>query len=86
MELHDAYMSVREALKHAALSLGVEVEINWVHSAELEKGEGWELIREVDGILVPGGFGSRGIEGKIQAAVMPGRIKSPTWDCAWACS
>jgi CTP synthase len=68
VELHDAYMSVREALKHAALSLGVEVDINWIHSAELEKGKGWELIREVDGILVPGGFGSRGIEGKIQAA------------------
>jgi CTP synthase len=68
VELHDAYMSVREALKHAALSLGVEVDINWVHSAELEKGKCWDLIREVDGILVPGGFGSRGIEGKIQAA------------------
>ena len=68
VELHDAYMSVREALKHAALSLGVEVDITWVHSAELEKGKGWELIRDVDGILVPGGFGSRGIEGKIQAA------------------
>ncbi len=68
VELHDAYMSVREALKHAALSLGVEVDITWIHSAELEKGKSWELIRDVDGILVPGGFGSRGIEGKIQAA------------------
>jgi CTP synthase len=67
VELHDAYMSVREALKHAALSLGVEVEISWVHSAELEKGRGWEALSQVDGILVPGGFGSRGIEGKIQA-------------------
>jgi CTP synthase len=68
VELHDAYMSVREALKHAALALGVEVDISWVHSAELEKGKGWELVQEVDGIVVPGGFGSRGIEGKIQAA------------------
>ena len=68
IELRDAYMSVREALLHSALALGVEVEINWVHSAELEKGRGWELIREADGILVPGGFGGRGIEGKIQAA------------------
>jgi CTP synthase len=67
VELHDAYMSVREALKHAALSLGVEVEIHWVHSAELEKSRGWEAIEDSDGILVPGGFGSRGIEGKIQA-------------------
>jgi CTP synthase len=68
VELHDAYMSVREALKHAGLHLGVEVDIQWVHSAELEKGRGWELVRSSDGVLVPGGFGSRGIEGKIQAA------------------
>lgn len=67
VELHDAYMSVREALKHAAISVGVEAEISWVHSAELEKGRGWELVRRADGIVVPGGFGSRGIEGKIQA-------------------
>ena len=68
VELHDAYMSVREALFHAALALGIEVEIEWVHAAELEKGRGWDLIRQSDGIIVPGGFGSRGIEGKIQAA------------------
>lgn len=68
VELHDAYMSVREALKHAALRLGVELDLKWVHSADLEKGRGWEVLEQVDGILVPGGFGSRGVEGKIQAA------------------
>jgi CTP synthase len=68
VELHDAYMSVREAIKHAALSQGVEAELRWVHSAELEKGRGWDVLETVDGIIVPGGFGSRGIEGKIQAA------------------
>jgi len=68
VELHDAYLSVREALVHAALALGLEVEILWVHSAELEKGKGWESIQKADGILVPGGFGDRGIEGKIMAA------------------
>jgi CTP synthase len=68
VELHDAYMSVREAVNHAALALGIEVEIAWVHSAELEKGRGWEAVRNADGIIVPGGFGGRGIEGKIQAA------------------
>jgi CTP synthase len=67
VELHDAYFSVREAIEHAALALGLEVEINWVHSAELEKDRGWEVVRNADGILVPGGFGSRGIEGKIKA-------------------
>ncbi len=68
VELHDAYISVREAIKHAALQLGVEPELSWVHSADLEKGRGWEALQDVDGIVVPGGFGSRGIEGKIQAA------------------
>lgn len=68
VELHDAYISVREALKHAALHLGVELDLLWVHSAELEKGRGWDLVESADGIVVPGGFGSRGIEGKIQAA------------------
>ena len=68
VELQDAYMSVREALKHAALANDVEVEIGWVHSADLEKDRGWDLIQAADAILVPGGFGSRGIEGKIMAA------------------
>lgn len=68
VELHDAYMSVREALKHAALHQGVELDLQWFHSAELEKGRGWDQLNKMDGILVPGGFGSRGIEGKIQAA------------------
>jgi CTP synthase len=68
VELQDAYMSVREALKHAALANEVEVEIGWVHSTDLEKDKGWDVIQSSDGILVPGGFGSRGIEGKILAA------------------
>jgi CTP synthase len=67
VELHDAYMSVREALKHAGLGLDVEVDISWVHAVDLEKDRGWEAVQEADGILVPGGFGSRGIEGKIKA-------------------
>jgi CTP synthase len=67
VELHDAYMSVRESLHHAALAVGVEVDISWVHSSELEKGRCWDLVQSADGILVPGGFGSRGTEGKIQA-------------------
>lgn len=68
VELHDAYISVRESLKHAALALGVELDLKWVHSADLEKGRNIEMLDEADGIVVPGGFGSRGIEGKILAA------------------
>jgi CTP synthase len=77
VELHDAYMSVREALKHAALAQGVEVEIGWVHSADLEKNKGWEILINADAILVPGGFGSRGIEGKIMAARYARENKKP---------
>jgi CTP synthase len=68
VELQDAYMSVREALKHAALKAGVEIKINWIHSADLEKEKSWDLLKSSDGIIVPGGFGSRGTEGKIMAA------------------
>lgn len=68
VELHDAYMSVREAVKHASLALEVETEIAWLHSSDLEKGKGMEVLDKVDGIIVPGGFGSRGVEGKILAA------------------
>jgi len=68
VELHDAYISVREALKHAALKQKSSIEIIWIHSANLEIGKEWDKLECVDGIVVPGGFGNRGIEGKIQAA------------------
>ncbi|MEZ0396409.1 MAG: CTP synthase [Anaerolineales bacterium] len=77
VELHDAYISVREALKHAALAQGAELEILWVHSADLEKGKGWEVLEKASGIVVPGGFGSRGTEGKIQAAKYAREQKIP---------
>ncbi|NSW52726.1 MAG: CTP synthase [Anaerolineae bacterium] len=67
VELHDAYISVREALEHACIHLGVELELSWVQSADLEKGRSWEAVQAAHGILVPGGFGPRGIEGKISA-------------------
>ena len=67
-ELQDAYMSVREALRHAALAVGVELDIAWIHSTDLEKDRRWEDVKNADAILVPGGFGERGIEGKILAA------------------
>jgi CTP synthase len=77
VELHDAYISVREALEHAALALGVEVKVAWVHSSDVEKGKCWEQVRQAHGILVPGGFGSRGIEGKIQAIRYARENKTP---------
>jgi CTP synthase len=65
--LHDAYLSVREALQHAGLAHGVSVEIVWIDSGELER-HGPERLAGLDGIVVPGGFGYRGIEGKVLAA------------------
>ena len=66
-ELQDAYMSVREALMHATISEGVELDLRFIPSVDLEKGKGWDELKSVSGIVVPGGFGSRGIEGKLQA-------------------
>ena len=77
VELHDAYMSVRESLNHAALHLGVNVEIDWIHSSDLERGKYLDVVNAADGILVPGGFGSRGIEGKIMAARIARNEKIP---------
>ena len=77
VELHDAYISVREALKHAALANGVEVNLSWVHSTDLEKDKGFDILKNADGIVVPGGFGSRGIEGKIKAAAFARKNKVP---------
>lgn len=68
VELHDAYLSVREAITHAALAHRAKLKVLWIHSCDLEKDEGWEELRKADGIVVPGGFGHRGIEGKIMAA------------------
>jgi CTP synthase len=66
--LHDAYISVREALIHAGVANGFDIEIDWIYSGDLEKDKGWDRLANVDGIVVPGGFGYRGIEGKILAA------------------
>jgi CTP synthase len=77
VELKDAYMSVREAVTHAALSLGLEADIQWVLSSDLEKGKGWDMVKAADGIIVPGGFGSRGIEGKIMTAKYAREEKIP---------
>jgi CTP synthase len=68
VELHDAYMSVAESLSHAGLAHDVDVAINWINSELVSADEMDELLRHVSGIVVPGGFGPRGVEGKIAAA------------------
>ncbi|MBR4577109.1 MAG: CTP synthase [Clostridia bacterium] len=68
VQLHDAYLSVAEALRHAGYSLDAKVEIDWIDSETLTEANIEEKLFSLQGIIVPGGFGSRGIEGMILAA------------------
>ncbi len=68
VELHDAYMSVKESLAHAGIANDVEVDIRWVHAEVLETQAAEGILNGVQGVIVPGGFGERGWEGKVAAA------------------
>lgn len=75
--LHDAYLSVHEALVHAAAHYQCRLELDWIHAEEVERGEAMDRLALADGIVVPGGFGPRGIEGKIQTAHFARKNKVP---------
>ncbi len=75
--LHDAYLSVAEALRHGGFDVGAEVEIDWVDAEELTDDNAEAMIGGADGILVPGGFGDRGIDGKISAIKFARENKIP---------
>jgi CTP synthase len=77
VELNDAYFSVRESLYHAAIHHDRELNLFWVHSEELDRSEPDSLLRSAQGIIVPGGFGIRGIEGMIKAAKYARENKIP---------
>lgn len=77
VQLHDAYLSVSESLRHAGYPLGAKVDIRWVNSEFLSKDNLEAELQGVDGILVPGGFGGRGIEGKILAVQYARENKIP---------
>ena len=66
--LHDAYLSVAEAMRHAGYQYGTHIKIHWVDSENVTSENAEELLGGLDGIIVPGGFGSRGIDGMIAAA------------------
>ncbi|MGN6189812.1 MAG: CTP synthase, partial [Conexibacter sp.] len=68
VKLEDAYLSVAESLRHAGIEHGAKVEIDWIDSEQLDVDNAAERLEGADGILIPGGFGGRGIEGKIAAA------------------
>ena len=65
---HDAYLSVAEALRHAGYALNAKVDIEWIDSETINESNCAQILGRLDGIIVPGGFGSRGIEGMILAA------------------
>ncbi|GAJ38434.1 CTP synthase [Saccharococcus caldoxylosilyticus] len=67
VELQDAYISVVEALRHAGYAFDTDIDIKWINSEHVNRENVAELLGDADGILVPGGFGDRGIEGKIEA-------------------
>lgn len=67
VRLNDAYLSVVEALRHAAISIGGDLNLHWINSEDLESGKPENYLKNINGILVPGGFGIRGVDGKIAA-------------------
>jgi CTP synthase len=67
VRLNDAYLSVVEALRHAAIAIGCDLNLHWINSEDLESGNIENYLKGVNGIVVPGGFGIRGVDGKIAA-------------------
>ena len=67
VRLNDAYLSVVEALRHAAISIGCDLNLHWINSEDLESGNLENYLKDINGIVVPGGFGIRGVDGKIAA-------------------
>ena len=77
VELHDAYLSITEALKHAGYNNEAKINIGWILSSDLNDENVDEILSQYDGILVPGGFGKRGIDGKIKAITYARTHKIP---------
>jgi len=77
VRLSDAYLSVVEALRHAAIAIGSDINLRWINSEDLESGEVEKYLDGVNGIVVPGGFGIRGVDGKIAAIAYAKRNKIP---------
>jgi CTP synthase (UTP-ammonia lyase) len=86
VQLQDAYLSVVEALKHGAIHHGTHLEVDWVDAETLGPDEAAAQLRGVDGILIPGGFGPRAIEGKVAAVRYARESGTPFLGIASACS
>ncbi|MEW8986928.1 MAG: glutamine hydrolyzing CTP synthase, partial [Bacillus sp. (in: firmicutes)] len=77
VELQDAYISVVEAMKHAGYAFDADIDIDWINAEHVTEENVSELLKDADGILVPGGFGDRGVEGKILATQYAREQKKP---------
>lgn len=77
VELHDAYLSVHEALKHAGYEIGKKINVKWIASDEINEENASELLSDVDGVFVPGEFGTRNAEGEIVACKYARENKIP---------
>lgn len=77
VELHDAYLSIVESLHHAGIHTGANVKIRWVNSEDIENNGCEAYLKGIDGMIVPGGFGTRGVEGKIMAVQYARENKIP---------
>ena len=87
IDLPDAYLSVTEALRAGGFANWAKVELVWVASDECATPAGAAAhLADVDAVLVPGGFGVRGVEGKLGRCASPGRTRSRRWGCAWGCN
>ena len=78
IELQDAYLSVKEALTHASVNQSVEIDIQWIQAERLESVPASTVLKHCDGLIIPGGFGERGWEGKIQAIQYAREKQIPT--------
>ena len=83
--LQDAYLSVVEATKHGGFEIGADVEFEWIQAEEVEGLMADGRLRDLDGVVIPGGFGERGTEGKIEAARYRASTTSRASACASAC-
>ncbi len=77
VDLKDSYKSLNEALFHGGIANNVKINIEWIKAEEIEKSGAEKFLADVDGILIPGGFGERGIEGKIEAVTFARKKKIP---------
>ena len=77
VQLNDAYLSVTEALRHATLATGGELILRWINSEDLETNDAKKYLEGIDGLVVPGGFGIRGVDGKIAAVKYARELQIP---------